>query len=235
MLRTKLLDSRAPTKAKILVWDIECSHLKADFGTVLCIGWKWLDEKTVHCPSIMDYKGWRNDPTDDSKLIEDFYNVLCQADILVTFNGIRFDLKYIRTKLLEHNLNYLPRFRHVDLYQVVRHNMNTARKNLDTVSRFLKLPTEKTPVEGRVWKRAMTGHVPSLKQVIHHCKKDILVTEALYYRLRPLIQTHPPVKYVYGSCAVCGCEEFVVRGLTWNKSKGYKQKKKCSFCGTWAI
>src|SRR5260370_25435865 len=30
--------------SKILIWDIESTHLKADWATVLCIGWKWYED-----------------------------------------------------------------------------------------------------------------------------------------------------------------------------------------------
>lgn len=219
-------------KARILLWDIETSHLKADFGTVLCCGWKWLDEKRIHVPAITDYRGWDHDATNDKNLIRDFAKVLTEADIWVTYYGKGFDVPYIQAKLLEHGLPFLPNTRHVDLFFTVKHNMAISRKSLANVSWFLRLNAKKTPVDGRTWKKAMTGHKQSIKYVVDHCYSDVELLEEAYLRLRPLVRMHPLVAH-HGSCQACGEKRLVKKGFIMT-SKKIRQRFQCQTCGHWS-
>lgn len=217
--------------AKVLLFDLECTHLKADFGTVLCVGWKWLHEKKVHVPSIMDYKGWKRDTTNDSRLLRDFAKLMEEADILITYNGKRFDVPYLYAKFLEHGIPIPPNTAHIDLYWTAKNNLALSRKSLAVVSKHLKLNNEKTPVTGNAWKRATTGHAQSIKYVIDHCRADVLLLEEAYIKLRPLIRQHPLMR---GStpCPSCGAEALQKRGI-FVTTKKRAQRYQCQRCGSW--
>lgn len=161
-------------------------------------------------------------------MIRDFANVLRQADVWITYNGKRFDVPYIQAKLLFYNLPPLPNTPHIDLYWTVRGNMAISRKNLDTVSKVLKLDNEKTPVAGEKWRRAMCGELSAIRYVIRHCRADVLILEEAYLHLRPLIRMHPRI-FPMKPCYVCGSErvKFYPR-ITTAKSK---MMFLCSSCG----
>lgn len=220
-----------PPSARVLFFDIECTNLKADFGTVLCIGYKWLGEKKTHVPSIMDYPNWQKDATDDSRLLKDFLKVWLAADVIVSYNGKRFDVPYLYAKLLEHGLEIPPNLPHIDLYFTVKSNLALSRKSLANVLKHLKLDTQKTPVTGNAWKRATTGHGPSIKYVIDHCKADVLVLEEAYLKLRPLVRMHPLMKG-FGPCANCGSENLASRGHIITAKKKTRRIQ-CRDCGSW--
>lgn len=218
--------------AKILIWDIESSHLKADWGTVLCIGWKWYGEEAIQVPSMMDYKGWKVDVTDDRNLVTTFHEVMMQADMLVTYFGKGFDIKMMQSKFLEYNLPVLPNIPHVDLFYTVKSNMTLTRKSLDNTAHYLSLDNEKTYLNGKIWKRAMAGHVESMNYVIEHCRADVLVLEELYTKLRPLVRTHPRIAE-YGSCNNCGSNKLQRRGYALTTTKGRRVRSQCQGCGAW--
>jgi uncharacterized protein YprB with RNaseH-like and TPR domain len=218
--------------AKILIWDIESTHLKADWATLRCIGWKWYGDPAVHVPSLMDYRGWNRDVTDDRKLLADFHKVLMEADMLVTYFGKGFDLKMIQSKFLEYDLPVLPSIPHVDLFFTVKSNMTLTRKSLDNVSRYLNLENEKSYVSGKIWKRAMAGHPESINYVIEHCKADVLVLEELYTKLKPLVRTHPRVAG-WEPCRTCGSTKLQSRGQALTISKGTRYRIQCQDCGAW--
>lgn len=175
--------------AKILLFDLECTSLKADFGSIIAIGWKWLDDPEVHV--------WTGSPRNDRPLVARFLKVWNQADILVAFNGIRFDRPYFYTKLLEHGLEIPPNTPFVDPYFAAKSNMATSRKSLDTLARFLDLDVQKTPVTGKAWKAATHGsgaeRREALGYIAEHCRLDVLVLEQVYLALRPVMRTHPRV------------------------------------------
>lgn len=217
--------------ARILIWDLETTHLKADFGTVLCAGYKWLGEKKIHVPAISDYRAFRKDPTNDGPLMKDFLKVYSQADLTITYFGIGFDRKYFYTKLLEHGLEIPFNIPMVDLFFTVKSNMALSRKSLGNVGYFLGLDAEKTPCEGKIWKRAMVGHAPSIKYVVDHCEADVQLLEEAYLRLRPLIRTHPRVEG-RSPCRYCGSERLQYRGWALT-SLLPKRKIFCPNCGGW--
>jgi uncharacterized protein YprB with RNaseH-like and TPR domain len=219
-------------KTKILIWDIETTHLKADFGTVLCIGYKWLGDRKTHVITITDFPNWKKDVTDDSRIFKAFYPILIEADMWVTYFGTGFDRKYIQSKLLEHRLDFLPNSPHVDLFYAVKGNMNLSRKSLQTVGLFLGCKAEKSPVSGKVWKKAMVGDEASIDYVRSHCLADVKLTEEVYLRLRPLVRQHPRVSDL-GSCRVCGSNRLTLQGRYIAVTSGPANRVKCMDCGAW--
>lgn len=192
-----------PTK-KILILDIECTDLIADFGTILCIGWKWLGEdEPVHIEALHDFKGWKKDVTDDKRLVETFYPRMVEADMMVTYFGTGFDKKMLQSKFLEHRLDVPPNTPHVDLFYTVKGNMLLSRKRLQNVAEFLGCPVEKTPIKAKIWKRAQVGYPDATAYVEDHCDKDVLITEWVYLRLRSYVRTHPRVAGLE-ECRYCG-------------------------------
>jgi uncharacterized protein YprB with RNaseH-like and TPR domain len=225
-------------KAKILLFDIETTHLKADFGTLLCFGYKWLGASKTEVPSIADYLetcnecGKWDDPANDKPLLKEIYRVLSSADMWVTYYGKGFDVKFINAKLLEHGLPVLPNIPHVDLFFTVRSNLALSRKSLANVSNYIGCTEEKTLVNGKIWKKAMVGHAGSLTYIIKHCRADVLVLEDAYLKLRPLVRTHPRVLGL-GACRFCGSGKLQRRGTVINTLKNAKQRIRCTTCGGW--
>jgi len=217
--------------AKILLWDIETTHLKCDFGTLLCVGYRWYGEKKIHCPAISDYPNFEKDPTDDSALVKDFLEIYKQADMTVGYYSSGFDLKFFQGKLMEHGFEIPPKVPMVDLFYTVKSNLALSRKSLQNVGYFLNFSAEKTPVEGKIWKRAATGDRKSLKYIKDHCIADIELLEEAYDRLKPLVRTHPRVA-AYSDCRYCG-GPVQSRGFALTATKGRRQKMQCTKCGGW--
>lgn len=232
-LSTTFVKKEIMPDKKVLIYDIECSSLDADFGTLLCVGYKWLGEKKVNILSIADYPGFKKDPTDDKQLVKDFMKVYASADMHVAYNGIMFDRPWLLAKVLEHKLEIPPSIPLQDPYFCVKSNMRMSRKSLANVSYYLKLNNEKTPVEGRIWKRAGTGHRPSLKYIIDHCKSDVLVLEELYLYLRPLMRTHFRLSDDLGKCRYCNSPKLQSRGKQITKLKGPQRRVQCQACSAW--
>lgn len=218
-------------RAKILIWDIESTGLKGDFATVLCVGYKWFGDPKVHVLSITDFPSFKKDNTDDKRLMQEFMKVYNQADMTIAYFGTGFDRKMLYTKLLEHRLEIPANIPLIDLFYTVKNNTTLSRKRLATVAEFLELDTQKSPVLGKVWKRAQAGHEPSIRYVIRHCKADVQVLEEAYVRLRPLVRTHPRVAGA-APCRYCGSDRLQKRGLSLT-ALGPKQRVQCQKCGGW--
>lgn len=230
----------------IVLFDIESTNLKADFGYMLCFGWKNLGDKKTNCVSIDQSTEFHKDPTNDKYVTKIAYDVLSKADMIISWNGIRFDVPFINTRMLVHMPGtYLPSIPHFDGLPISRHYLRLHSNRLASVAMFLGT-ANKTPLDGPTWTRASAGHKPSLRYVVEHCRRDVEVLEQVYMRLRPFAQKHPNLSLMdYGPsdkliknevpiiCPVCGDSKLTKRGERKTRQCSY-QRYLCSSCGHWS-
>lgn len=223
---------------KTLFLDIEASNLDADFGQVLCVGFKSLGGP-MHCPSIHDYpsKKGASFAESDFPLVRDLYKIICDADLIVTYYGKLFDWPFLQARMLLAGLPPLPPLatQHLDLYWTVKSNFKISRRRLETVSEWLGCPYPKTPLNGPIWVEARAGNQKAMKYVIDHCKQDIKILEWVYEKLKPYIRQHPLVGAA-GKCASCGSSRLQRRGLSMaTSSLKPRQRVQCQDCGRWSL
>lgn len=216
---------------RILIWDIEATNLNANFGFILCIGYKWLGEKKTHIISIDDFSLYKKDPTNDKEILEAFGDVFLEADLHVAHFGQYFDFPYINTRRMYHNLQPLPKTRLIDTWRLAKTNLKLNSNRLATVAEFFDLG-EKTPVTGPHWIKAMAGNTKSLKYVKQHCKIDVQVLEDVY-KLLSAFQPAFPVYCDGNSCPHCNSERIQRRGRQFAKQRTYARYQ-CQACGRWS-
>lgn len=221
------------SKMRICFFDLETSNLNANFGFILCAGWKFLGEKQVYCSKISDYKLYKSDPTNDRELVKATAAALSEADLWVGHYASRFDVPYLNSRLLHHGLAPMPKTPLIDTWRVAKYGLRLNSNRLQTVCEFLGLE-DKTPIKGPHWVKAMAGNKSSLKYIVDHCIQDVLVLEQAYIKLRPLIPNHPNVNIitdVKDGCPTCGSRKLHKRGMTYTRVFK-KQRYQCQECGT---
>ncbi len=221
---------------KIILWDIEATNLKADFGYMLSFGYKELGEKEAHVVSIADFPRFKTDPTNDKDVVRAAVRILESADMWVTWYGKRFDVPYVNSRMLLHGMKPLPPVPHVDGWFISKFKLKLHNNRLASASYFLGLE-EKTPLNGPIWIRASAGHKPSIKYVNKHCKQDVIVLQQVYEKLRPLMTTHPNLTLISAGeaqCGTCGsASKLQKRGFYMALSRRY-QRYHCQTCGGWS-
>lgn len=216
---------------RVLLFDLETTNLSADFGFILCIGYKWLGDPKIYCPSIDQSPGYARNHTDDTWLLEKFRPVVEDADILVAHYGSRFDRPYLQARALFNGLPPFPALTPlVDTWRIAREKLALSSNRLLSVSNLIGAP-EKTPLVGRIWVRAMHGDKKAIKYVKEHCLQDIIVLEKVYQAIAPL-RTGPPHMNVKGGCPSCGGFRVQSRGRV-KTLKSVKQRYSCNECGHW--
>jgi uncharacterized protein YprB with RNaseH-like and TPR domain len=225
--------------SKVIIFDIEATNLDADFGYVLCFGYKecrltsdGLIEGPTKVLTIHDYPGER--VTDDSKLMAKAHEVISEADVLVTYYGKEFDLKFLNTRMILSGLPPLPPLgeSHLDLYYTVRNNFTLHSKRLGNVAEYLRCPIEKTQVKGNYWVEAMAGDPKALEYIKDHCYKDVEILYWLFLTLRPYIRKFPRVWPIdQEKCASCG-HPMQRRGRHVRGANLY-HRLWCPKCGRW--
>jgi len=220
---------------RIVSFDIETSNLSAGFGTIICAGFKTVGEGRAKVLSIADFPGSRKDGTNDKPLVKAIYDELMEADIWLTWYGQRFDIPFVNSRLLYHNLPLLPaNHPHIDGWKTSRNHLKLGNNRLNTVQSFLRLPDEKTHIKPDLWIKAIAGNRKALKYIEDHCKADVVVLEQAYERLRPLILDHPFTgRGVNGNCAICGEGKLQKRGFHRSRTRVF-QRYQCQGCGSWS-
>lgn len=172
---------------KVLVWDIECWDFKADAGILMLSGFKQLGKK----PKVLINKnlGVQGKHLDDREICIETKKELESASIIITFFGLGFDLKYLNSKLLFWGEEPVKKIKHIDLYRVGKRYWATSRRSLDVVTNYLGI-RGKTHIRLQDWREmAWEGKKEAIAEGVDHCKKDVIITEELFYRLEPLIDS----------------------------------------------
>lgn len=228
-------------KPRIIAWDIECTNLNADFGYILSAS--WMDLNGPREPKIVridGYKGFKTDRTNDKQLVRELAATLSEADIWVTWYGDRFDIPYVNTRLLWHELDLLPPIPSVDGWKAARNHLKLSSNRLANISEYLDV-SRKTPVVGWEWVRAGAGHQEALDYVVDHNIKDVIVLGEVYDRIRPVIRNHPNVNLIEHSttgkptrspCPVCSSDRVHSRGYHVAKTRR-SVRYQCQACGSW--
>lgn len=220
----------------ILSWDIEASGLNADFGIVLCVGFKIVGAGKPEVLDILDYRTRDGDLIKaERRLLKDVSARLLAADVWLTHYGTWFDIPFINSRLLYHKLPILPpTFSHIDTWKVARNRLKLRNNRLVTISSFLGTEEEKNAIKPEQWIRALGGHQSSMDYIVEHCRRDVVVLEEAYNRLRPLIIDHPNRNLLTdtGGCGTCGSHKIQWRGTKITRTRKYNRYQ-CQSCGAW--
>jgi DNA polymerase elongation subunit (family B) len=187
---------------RIAFTDGEMSNLQADFGQLLCASVcefrpltdrqlkagqrPWTNLRTF---TLGDYanKRW-----DDRSLAVEWRDALQEYDIIVTWNGIKFDIPFLNTRLGRWGEKELSGgVRHKDLMYTARYKLRLASASLDNVATFLNLHekygVKKTRMEPERWTMALGGHLPSFRYILHHCELDVRVLAGAWQETKHLV------------------------------------------------
>lgn len=236
MIRNKP-ELAAPRKPRVVIFDLECSNLKAPFGFTFCMGYQELNDAKPSMVSLLDFpREIKKDPTNDKVLMREAVNILTQADYLVTWYGRYFDERFLRSRLLYHDLGTLPPIINIDGWFTSRYELAMHSNRLEAVQEFLQLKNKKTSIDYTAWRRGMAGHAPSIKKIIHHCIQDVKVLKEVYLKFRPYVKGHPNMTVLTGQtnvCKVCLSPKIHRRGVTVTKEAAF-QRFQCQKCGSWS-
>lgn len=175
---------------KILFYDIEVSYGLAkawrpgykvrltqdNFITVpkiICISYKWNNSDKVETVQ------WDSNQN-DKLLLKQFIPELNKADFIVAHNGDKFDLPWIRTRALAHNLQMYPKYSTVDTLKISRYNHRLPSNRLDDIGEYFGLG-RKIKVDFSLWdKIILEKSDKALEQMVSYCEQDVRLLEKVY-------------------------------------------------------
>ena len=168
------------------------------------------------------------------EMIERAWALLDEADVLVTYNGKKFDVTHLQREFILLGLTPPSPYKHVDLYQVVRAKFNFASRKLDHVVQQLGLG-QKVKHEGHdLWVRCLAGDPAAWGRMKRYNKADVVITERLYDYLTPWINgPHMGLlSGVEGDSCKCGSVNLEKRGTAFTSVSAFQQYR-CRDCGAW--
>ena len=93
----------------------------------------------------------------------------------------------------------------------------------------------KMPTGGiALWVKCMAGDKKSWNKMVKYCKRDVLLLEKVYLKLRPYMASHTNLG-VYTNrpvCAKCGSGRTIYRGFSVTNA-GKFRRFQCNKCGGW--
>lgn len=232
------LDEVSVTEPKILYFDIETTNLRADFGEVLMMGYKWHNEDDYHLISSIDYKGWEKLPVEkrDKYLLEDIYKIICEAEVLCGHYSKKFDHRFIQTRLLIHGMKPIPDITHVDTFMTAKYQMALQSNKMKNIAIALGCDEQKSEVAKNIWRRANAYDVDAIKQLQSYCIQDVKTQFSMTQKLLPICRSMPNWNLLTGEkqiqCSGCGSRKVKPFGIKHTKVNIF-QRYKCSNCGKW--
>lgn len=171
----------------IATFDIETSHLCADFGVILCAVVK--PHMKGAKPEV--FRGdelnpdWDTKRSYDKPVVRSLLDALNDYDVLIAHNGLKFDLPFIRTRLAKWNLKPLPEKKLIDPVQIARNKLRMSGNSLDKLASFIQA-NSKTPVRGDAWlKAALDGCRKSMNYIVEHCIEDVNTLDSIVDMVKP--------------------------------------------------
>lgn len=215
------------------VWDLWNQNIGINqiekVGRVVCFAAKWHDS-----PDVEFYSDFHDG---HDQMVKQAYRLLDQADIVVSYNGKRFDIPKLKTEMLKLDRLMKPsHFQQVDLYQVVKQEFKFASNKLDFIAQDLNIGGKVKHSGMQLWIDCMSGDIDAWAKMREYNKQDVVLTEELYDYLLPWITNHPNInvfsdEQVEG-CTRCGSMSFQKRG-TYKTTFASYQQYWCKVCGGW--
>lgn len=240
--------------AKILFLDIETGPTKAavwglwgqnvginqiiEPGRTICAAWKWGGGKGVEFAAEWQPVEERSDWFSYLDFLKKLHVVLDEADIVVTYNGKKFDIPTLYKEFVQYKITPPAPFHHIDLYQTCRRQFRFVSNKLDFICQQLGLGAKTSHKGMQLWTDVGNGCPKAQRLMERYNKQDVVLLEKLYKHIRPWIKGHPTVSLLEGrtetpACPSCGGNHLQERGYRTTKTRRYKRYQ-CQDCGSWS-
>lgn len=228
-----LLDiETAPTLAYI--WDLRTHYVPhghiAEAGYTLCWAAKWLGQKKVM------YRSTYHDGED--AMVTGVFELLDEADIVIHYNGCKFDIPKINQMFLEWGMHPPAPYQEIDLYKTARGRFKLLSNSLAYLSKTLGLEGKVQHKGMDLWTECMDDVPSAWKKMREYNIRDVELLEEVYAVLLPWIQPHPNLA-LYNDvevpqCPACGSQNLYKHPQVHITQTMRYQRLKCRDCGKWS-
>ena len=214
------------------LWDASALEVKQP-SIICCYSAKWLGGKQV-TEALPDFRGYKPGKEDDSKLVQQLWDLLDQADAVVAHHGKRFDLPRINARFAKHLLQPPSPYKIIDTREIAAKVFGFGSNKLDYLCQYLGLGNKMQTGGYELWQDCMAGDMKAWKKMKAYNHHDVVLLEKLYLRLLPWIPDHPNynIYNLQNGCTRCGSQKLQSRGMAHNNTRSYRRFQ-CTVCGGW--
>lgn len=196
---------------------------------MMCWAAKWHDDKKVV------YRSYFHHGNED--MIGKLYELMDEADAVITWNGDKFDLPIIRTEFALAGLTPPSPTISIDLLRTAKKQFRLPSNKLNHVADRFELGQKLQHSGFDLWKACMAGDKRAWATMRRYNIQDVRLTESVYDRLLPWIVGHPSVPLVDGTegsaCPRCGAVDTLQKRGYQVAQTGRYQRYACTACGAW--
>lgn len=221
------------------IWSLWNNNLSLDMVDsewfILSYAAKWLgaSESEVY---YNDMRG-RVDTEDDYHLLEELWQLLNDADIIITQNGIKFDAKKINARLILNGFQPPSSYKHIDTHQIASKQFGFTSNKLEWMADKLNVEFKKLSHNSypgfKLWKGMMADEIEAWQECELYNKHDVFSLEELYIKLAAWDKKHPNFSLYFDEpvqqCR-CGSTEFKEDGYAYTQVSKF-QRYRCVKCG----
>lgn len=239
----------APSGIKILVLDIETSPIEArvwglfkqnialnqikEDWAVLSWAAKWYGDPEEEI-MYMDNRDRRN-PKDDKAILKKIWKLIDEADVLITQNGISFDIPKLNARFVMHGLGKPSSFKHFDTLRVARKHFKFTSNKQEWMTdklctRHKKSKHNKFPGFS-LWDACLAGNKEAWKEMEHYNKEDVLSLEELASILLPWDSSINLSVFVDKHVCNCGSLNIKKQNSFFYTNSSKFEKYRCQDCG----
>lgn len=190
---------------------------------VICAAWKWEGNKAVFSSKWepqADLRTFTIGPTtyegyhlvfDDRPAIEPLIQAMDKADEIVMQNGDKFDVPWLRSRALFHQIPMKPSYKTFDTLKKSRGAFYLNSHRLDYRRKYCG-GRGKIKTDYELWYKIQTeNHQPSLKYMMKYCSEDVRELEKDFKAIQPYVTHNTHAGVALGrpkwTCAVCGTHD----------------------------
>lgn len=217
----------APNEAFVWgLWDqnIAPSQVKAT-SYILCWSAKWEGRQSPLKYESVQYRTRK-------AMLGDIHKLLTEADIVVHYNGCKFDIPVLNKEFVKHGFTPPAPYKQVDMLKVCREMFRFESNKLASVVKSLGIGHKLETHGFELWTDCMDNKKSAWKIMGRYNRRDVTILEGTYHRLLPWITKHP-VRHGTGlRCPKCGSTHTYARGLYRSRTAIF-QRYRCEKCAGW--
>lgn len=202
--------------------------------SISCWAAKWLFEPEIMGEVVSPQEAF--DRTEQS-ILGGIWKLMDEADIIVTQNGINFDIKKLNSKFIENRYTPPSKYLNVDTLKVAQGVFGFTYNNLNELGKKAGVG-EKIKMTFSDWKACLTNDKQAKEALAHkleYCKNDVApLLEDVYLWLLPWIPNHPNLNLftLHDSdvCPKCESKE-LAWGFEYPTPTGLFNGFRCLSCG----
>lgn len=224
----------APIEAFVWgLWDnnVALNQIKKDWF-VLSWAAKWLHESKM---MYMDQSKVK-DKSNDKELLKGIWELLNEADIVITQNGKNFDEKKLKARFILNKMKPPSSFKHIDICKITKRTFGFTSHKLEYMTnklctKYKKLKSKKFQGQD-LWTECLKNNQSAWKEMELYNKYDVLSLEELYDIVIPWdnsINFNIYNDAIENVCK-CGSKKFTTDDFYYT-NLGKFQRYKCTNCG----